>query len=94
MFSRSAALPSRKPLMHSRSWASSHLQFSICSVPFQTEVITRASLGMKTVLADKVLCALLFDVEACSVVCCLKVAQPCLSVLSPVTVLRRSIELM
>ena len=49
---------------------------------------------MKIVLADKVLCALLFDVEACSAVCCLKVAQPCLSVLSPVTVLRRSIELM
>lgn len=62
--------------MHSRSWASSHLQFSICSVPFQTEVITRASLGMETFLADKV-CALLFDVEACSAVCCcLKVAHP------------------
>ena len=60
----------------------------------QTEVITRASLGMKTILADKVLCSLLFDVEACSAVCCLKVAQPCLSVLSPVTVLHRRIELM
>lgn len=80
--------------MHSRSWASSHLQFSVCSVPFQTEVLTRASLGMKTFFTDKVLCSLLFDVEACGAVWCLKVAQPYLSVLSLVTVLHRRIELM
>ena len=49
---------------------------------------------MKTFFTDKVLCSLLFDVEACGAVWCLKVAQPYLSVLSLVTVLHRRIELM
>lgn len=47
---------------------------------------------MKTFLADKSLCSLLFDVEACSVVLLFESCTPCLSVLSLVTVVHRRIE--